>query len=392
MLFRRILIFAALAISLSACAGSYDRAKVTPTAETYESFYPVGATKAVREFEDDGQENLETLENDMRKTLAQVPRGQGLNVLALSGGGQHGAYGAGVLKGWTKAGTRPPFDIVTGISTGALIAPFAFLGSEYDGRLERFYTQTSTRNVVSLNVTGALFGRGFLARTVPLRAAIEAELSDDLIALIAAEHRKGRRLLIGTTNIDAGRPVLWDIGEMAQIDTSQARALIRDVILASAAIPVVFDPVTIKVTDGKVVREELHVDGGLTREIFAYPYEIRMGSLLRWAGLANQKNRIWLIHNKQLESTFEPLPGNATAVAGRAFEMLIRSQSIGNITSVLSLAKRDGFQANLTYIPKEFTIKPTEPFDQEYMTRLFSVGYMVGQLKEGWYYDAQNWF
>lgn len=380
-----------LSLVLVACSGSYDRTSVTPTAETYERFYPSAASPEVRQYEDGGRESLETLQAQLRPTLAQVPGGRGLNILALSGGGQHGAYGAGVLNGWTVSGNRPDFDIVTGISTGSLIAPFAFLGSDYDARLRRFYTQTTTRDVARLDVAGAIFGRGFLGKTTPLRAAIERELSDDLIRRIGEEHRKGRRLLVGTTNIDAERPVLWDIGEMAQIETPQARTLIRDVILASAAIPVVFPPITIEVTDGNNRREELHVDGGLTREVFVYPAGLPMGRMLRQAGLSGRRNMIWLIHNKTLEPSFEPLPGNATAVADRAFEMLIRSQSLGNIESILSLAKRDGLRANITYIPRAFTHKPDEPFDKEYMNALFAVGFVAGQAPDGWAYDIQDW-
>lgn len=380
-----------LSLVLVSCASSYDRTNVTPTAETYEQFYPSAASADVRQFEDGGREALVTLQEQLQPTLAQVPGGRGLNILALSGGGQHGAYGAGVLNGWTASGQRPDFDVVTGISTGALIAPFAFLGPDYDARLKRFYTQTTTRDVARLDVAGAIFGRGFLGKTTPLRAAIERELSDGLIAAIGAEHRKGRRLLVGTTNIDAERPVLWNIGQMAQIETPQARALIRDVILASAAIPVVFPPITIEVTDGNIRREELHVDGGLTREVFVYPPGLPMGRMLRQAGLSGRRNTIWLIHNKTLEPSFEPLPGNATAVADRAFEMLIRSQSLGNIESILSLAKRDGLRANITYIPREFAHKPTEPFDQGYMNALYAIGQVAGSARQGWAYDIQDW-
>lgn len=381
----------ALVFLLTACAASYDRTELTPTAKTYETFLPVGTNADSRYFEDDSGARLADLDSEMRKTLAQVPKGRGLNILALSGGGQHGAYGAGVLNGWSDTGTRPSFDVVTGISTGALIAPFAFLGPEYDSSLKRFYTATATRDVVRLDLTGAVFGRGFLTKATPLKQAIQQELTDDLIRKVAEEHRKGRQLLIGTTNIDAERPVIWNIGAIAQSDTPQARELIHDVILASASIPVVFQPVTIDVTNGEIVREELHVDGGLTREIFAYPYELQMRQLLRSAGLSNRNNRIWLIHNKKLEPTFDPLPGNATAVANRAFEMLIRSQSLGNIDSILALANRDGLRANITYIPKEFLTKPDEPFDPDYMTELFAIGFWAGQHKDGWVYDVQDW-
>lgn len=288
----RIFAVLSLVVVLAACADSYSRDAVAPPADSYENFHPVGVGADIRQFEDELGPASAVRQSSFRAALGQVPQGRGLNILALSGGGQHGAFGAGVLNGWSETGMRPDFDIVTGISTGALIAPFAFLGPEFDDRIERFYTQTSTRDIARFDVGGALFGRGFLAKTTPLQAGIERELSDTVIDLIAAEHAKGRRLFVGTTNMDAERPVLWDIGAIAALGTDPARALIRDVVLASASIPVVFEPVKIAVTDGSMRREELHVDGGLTREIFAYPYDIDMRDMLRRAGLSGRQNRI----------------------------------------------------------------------------------------------------
>lgn len=305
-------------------------------------------------------------------------------------GGQHGAYGAGVLNGWTASGNRPKFDIVTGISTGALIAPFAFLGPEYDDRIERFYTQSTTRDVVRLDLGGALFGKGFLAKTTPLRAAIERELSDDVINKIAQEHAKGRRLFVGTTNIDAERPVTWDVGAIAMIGNEESRQLIRQVVLASASIPVVFEPVSIPVTDGDILREELHVDGGLTREVFAYPHGIEMRKLLKRSGLSGRQNRIWVIHNKKLEAHYTPQAENATAVAHRAFELLIRAQSIGDIERIVEQGARDGLVTNLTWIPVEFDVQPEEAFDKDYMTKLFALGRFAGQQKDAWLYDVSS--
>lgn len=386
----RSLCLVASILAVAACEASYPRDEIAPPADRYEQFYPAGADQDVREYEDEFSQSNPARIASYRAALTQVPRTRGVNILALSGGGQHGAYGAGVLNGWTASGNRPKFDIVTGISTGALIAPFAFLGPEYDDRIERFYTQSTTRDVVRLDLGGALFGKGFLAKTTPLRAAIERELSDDVINKIAQEHAKGRRLFVGTTNIDAERPVTWDIGAIAMIGTEESRQLIRQVVLASASIPVVFEPVSISVTDGDILREELHVDGGLTREVFAYPHGIEMRKLLSRAGLSGRQNRIWVIHNKKLEAHYAPQAENATAVAQRAFELLIRAQSIGDIERIVEQGARDGLVTNLTWIPVEFDVQPEEAFDKDYMTKLFALGRFAGQQKDAWLYDVSS--
>ncbi|MEQ9694522.1 patatin-like phospholipase family protein [Shimia sp. SDUM112013] len=151
---------------------------------------------------------------------------------------------------------------MTGISTGALMAPFAFLGSDYDDRLRSTYTQSSTSDIARFNVLGAVFERGYVASTRPLAEAIRRELDASVIRAIAEQSRQGRKLLIGMTNTDAERPVLWDIGAMTQVDTPESHDMIREVVPASASIPFVFEPVRILVTGGTQIRGEFHVDGG----------------------------------------------------------------------------------------------------------------------------------
>jgi predicted acylesterase/phospholipase RssA len=205
-------------------------------------------------------------------------------ILALSGGGADGAYGAGFLKGWTEHGSRPVFDVVTGVSTGALIAPFAFLGSDYDGELEAFYTGVSTDSVLTFTLFRAVFGGSAVADTEPLRQILMATVNTDLTARIAAEHRKGRRLLVATTNIDSQRPVIWDLGAIAATGRPDAPALIRKVVLASASIPGAFPPVLFPVEANGEAFQEVHVDGGVTLSIFAYPPSVNLGSWrMRWA-------------------------------------------------------------------------------------------------------------
>lgn len=191
--------------------------------------------------------------------------------LAISGGGPNGAFGAGLFAGWTASGTRPEFTMVTGISTGALTAPFAFLGSDYDDELKKVYTTTSTKDILKeRGLLAAAFGDS-MADTAPLKVLIAKYVTGDIVEAIANEHRKGRRLYVGTVNLDAGRSVIWNIGAIAASESPRKLELIHDIMRASAAIPVAFPPVPIAVTCDGMQYDELHVDGGTGAQVFVYP-------------------------------------------------------------------------------------------------------------------------
>ena len=362
---------------LAGCATDF-RELAAPSADNYEQFYPVGVPDDVRVFADFEEIHTSKFVSDLRDGLTKRKKSTGLNILALSGGAQDGAYGAGVLNGWSEKGTRPEFDVVTGISTGALIAPFAFLGPDYDGALERFYTTTDTERVADLTVMTALFGGGALATSEPLAHTIEMELKDDVLRAIATEHRKGRRLLVGTTNLDAERPVIWDIGYIATIGTPNAYRLIRKVILASASIPVVFNPIAIKVTDGTVRREELHVDGGLTQHIFTYPRKFDMREVIAALGLSKKQNTVWLVYNKRLEPKYEAQKTDIDLIAERTVSTMLRTRALGDVNVIISLAKRDGLRVNALPIPGDFKAQSDDWFDPAYMRQLFHRGYHDG--------------
>ena len=176
-----------------------------------------------------------------------------------------------MLNGWTASGTRPEFNVVTGISTGAVIVPFAFLGSTYDDVLKRIYTQHGTSDALQFrSLLPALLGES-AADAAGMKKLIETYVSDGAIQAIAKAHENGRLLLIGTTKLDAGRPEVWNIGEIAGTGSKAALKLIRDIILASASIPGVFPPVMIQYQSGGQVYDEMHVDGGVTRQVFLFP-------------------------------------------------------------------------------------------------------------------------
>ena len=379
-----------LASFLLFSCSAHDRTAVAVPELRADRFHPIGMPPSIRTYGDEYALNTDRLIADYRATFLRFPKSKGLNILALSGGGPDGAFGAGVLAGWSQNGRRPEFDIVTGISTGAIIAPFAFLGAEYDENLRRFYTQTQTRQIVRFRVLRAVIDGGFIADTAPLAAAIERELTDEVIAAIARKAESGADLLIGTTNIDAERPVVWDIGELAQLGTPKANDLIRQVILASASVPIVFKPVPIEVSDGTEIREELHVDGGLTNEIFVYPREVPMRRILRETGFAARRNTIWLIQNKSIWPDYEPQNTRLPQLVERTVNLLVKSQTLGDIVQISALAKRDGFHVNGLVIPPEFDEEQTQLFDPVYMSKLYNLGFRHGADPNSWYTDLEE--
>jgi len=290
--------------------------------------------------------------------------------LAISGGGENGAFGAGLLVGWTAAGTRPTFKGVTGISTGALMAPFAFLGSAYDDKLREMYTGISGADVLETRGFLAVMFEDAMADNAPLRATIARFFDQPILDAIAAEHRKGRILLIGTTNLDARRPVIWNIGEIAASGRPGSLELVRNILLASAAIPGAFPPTMIDVkVDGKTY-QEMHVDGGASAQVFLYPPSLDV----RGSGVTRER-RLYVIRNARLDPDWAQVERKTLSIAGRAISSLIQTQGVGDLYRIYLTTQRDGFDFNLAFIPKSFTTVLKEPFETAYMKELFQVGY-----------------
>lgn len=305
------------------------------------------------------------------------------NYLAISGGGSGGAFTAGFLKGWSEQGTRPEFTAVTGVSTGALISPFAFLGAEYDHILEELYTGMSTDDILTKrNLLVGLTSDAF-ADTDPLFQLIQKYFTPEIRDRVAAEYRRGRRLSIGTTNLDAGRPVIWNITRIAATDHPQALELIHKIILASASIPVAFPPVLIDVEADGQKFDEIHVDGGGASQVFLYPLGIdwrRVEDKLNVRGTPN----VYLLRNARLAPNWTTVVPKVTKIAERTIGSLIRTQGIGDMYRVYLGAKRDGLDYHLAYIPSDFDEEEKETFDRNYMIKLFEVGYLQGKRRDAW--------
>ncbi len=317
------------------------------------------------------------------KALMPAAYGKPHSYLAISGGGENGAYGAGLLNGWTAAGNRPTFTFVTGISTGSLIAPFAFLGPEYDNVLTEVYTKYETKDLVRKKGVLSIVTSDAAADTAPLKALIARYVDAKVIAKIAAEHNNGRRLWIGTTNLDAGRPVLWNIGEIANSGDPKAPSLIHDILLASASIPGAFPPVLINVeADGKTF-DELHVDGGTTNQVFFYPAGVDWKQVLKKLKVPGKPD-LYVIRNAALQPDYQATKKKIIPIAGRSISTLIRTQGIGDLYRIYDNAMRDGLRFHVTYIPDEFEMKSKESFDPIYMRALYDVGYEFGKSGRDW--------
>ena len=306
-----------------------------------------------------------------------------VDILALSGGGSDGAFGAGLLAGWSERGNRPDFEVVTGVSAGAITAPFAFLGPRYDAKLREIWTRYGTNQLIIAQIVPGLLGGPALADSSPLQNLIARYVDARMLAEIAAEYRKGRLLLIGTTNLDAQRPVVWNMGEIAASRHPGALELFRRVLLASASIPGALPPVRIPVTvDGRTY-EELHVDGGATREVFVSPIEVPFKAIDRFYDIA-PKRRVYIVKNGKYEPEYKPVREQALPIAAQAIQTLITRQHHNDIYRVYRMAKDSGADFNLAFVPQSFQVKSNEPFDPRYQAALFDEGLKLARSGRVW--------
>jgi predicted acylesterase/phospholipase RssA len=319
--------------------------------------------------------------------LAAAARNKGslapANFLAISGGGEDGAFGAGLLVGWTETGTRPEFKVVTGVSTGALTAPFAFLGPRYDEQLKAVYTTVGANDILKeRGILAALF-EDALADNEPLQKLVAKYVTADMLREIAAENAKGRLLLIGTTNIDARRPVIWNIGKIAASGNPKALELVRKILVASSAVPAAFPPMMIDVYVNGKHYQEMHVDGGASAQVFVYPPQLKLAEISQQAGITRER-RTFIIRNSRLDPDWADTKRKTLSIAQRAVSSLIQNQGVGDLYRIYTTTQRDGVDFNLAFIPPSFNVPLPKPFDQHYMNELYKAGYNLGKSGYPW--------
>lgn len=306
--------------------------------------------------------------------------------LALSGGGGDGAYGAGILNGWTRSGRRPEFNVVSGVSTGALIAPFAFLGPRYDPLIRELYTGGDAETLLGRpSIGNALFGASIFSNE-KLKQLVARHVTPDVVAEVARESTRGRMLLVLTTNLDSQRPVLWDLGAIARSGSPRAVALFRDVMVASASVPAVFPPMLIDAEAGGRSFQEMHVDGGISANVFTLPRSYLSSASARETPVRG--GRMYIVINTMPLPDFKPTEDRTTSVVGRTIGLSLNQQIRLDLQTTYEAAQKKGFSFNLTYIrPEDSAALPnTDPlgFDTERMRRLYEIGYQRASSGTFW--------
>src|SRR5271155_1148996 len=368
-----LLIAGPILANLQAC-GSLPRRDAVPALSTVRAATPEARTSRYWPALDIRPMLRAAAESDDRERAMLLEQGRlseqlpAADFLAISGGGDLGAFGAGLLSGWTEHGGRPEFKLVTGVSAGSLIAPFAFLGPAYDDVLRTVCSSIGPRDIFhTRNILTAISSDAF-ADNSPLAAIIAKYVTRETLANVAREYAKGRLLLIGTTDLDARQPVVWNMGEIASSTDPHALDLFRKVMLASTAIPGIFPPVMIDVVvDGKRY-QEMHVDGGVMTQVFLAPptlvQELNTGPYAR-------ERHVYVIRNGSIEPQWLSVERRTTKVARQALETLIYAQSINDLYRLEVAAEREGEDFNVAYIDAKFDYPHPTAFASDFVRHLF---------------------
>lgn len=364
-------------LTLGGCAATLD---YTAVPEMSVSRAEVPGYRNIRAWGDAKDESINRM---MPASGSRRSEAESRTFLALSGGGGDGAYAAGLLVGWTANGQRPSFDIVTGVSTGALAAPFAFLGSAYDNRLEEVYTRFETGDLGNPQIFSAVFGGPSLVDASGLERLLEHYVDEELLAKVAVEHARGRRLFVATTNFEAERQVIWNLGAIAASKNPDRLHLFRLILLASAAVPGILPPVLVNVTvDGREY-QELHADGGMVGQVFFVPQA---------AGVQRTRSQLYVIRNGKMGPAWQSNVPTSFRMARRSLETLIKNQARGDVERLYTQAKGRGMAFRLAAIPGDFVGESAEPFDKAYMRQLFDVGYIAAKHGFAWASDPYGNF
>lgn len=383
----RRIVAAAAAVSMLAGCSTLQRTPAVPASLAARAEPELGQVRYLVARSDNGF--AEAARDVLDRELAwRASRGEAgplppANMLAISGGGDNGAFAAGLLNGWTAHGDRPEFKVVTGISTGALIAPFAFLGPRYDAPLKAVYTTVSQRDIFKRRgLLRGIFGDA-LSDTTPLLRLTGRYVDRAMLDEIAAEYAKGRVLLVGTTNLDTQEPVIWNMTAIAASKDPRAIDLFRKILVASAAIPGAFPPVMIDVEVDGVKYQEMHVDGGAMAQVFVYPPNLNLAAESAKRDLQRTR-RLYVVRNARIDPEWASVQRWTLSIAGRAISSLMQTQGIGDLYRIYLIAQRDHVDYNLAFIPPTFTLPRKKQFDTAYMRSLYQVGYDMGAAGYPW--------
>lgn len=376
-----------LIVSSAILVGCHSFSRFGPPTPVEAGLNPVELIDPEAQFEADALLDVQALyriSEQLRRELRPEKLPPKRSVLVLSGGGNYGAFSAGIICGWTLTGNRPDFDVVTGISTGALIAPMAFLGPRYDCQLEQFYTTLRNDDLYRIRRPLASLLSPGLASNAPLAEKVDQTVTPALIREIAEEHAKGRRLYVGTTELEARRFVVWDMGEIASRGTPEDVKLFKQILLGSSAIPGFFPPQEIPVTvDGQQYIER-HVDGGVSQALFFRPpYDTELS-------VKESENRlydsdVYIILAGKLFADPTVVKPRALTIASNSISPLIYAQARGDLMRTYTLCMLTGMNYHMASIPMDFRAPTSSTdFDPVEMRRMFDEGVREIVAGEAW--------
>lgn len=360
---------------LSAC--SLPRRDASPTLFAVAS--PSGYLSDIRYYSADWH-NLESRVSQTLQRLRQASPDGRINVLALSGGGAVGAFGAGALIGLSRRGERPDFQVVTGVSTGALIAPFAFLGPEWDAQLADAFSGNRSRSLLHSHWLRGLLRPGAYEAT-PLAEMVDHYVTFQLLEAVAREAATGRLLEVATTDIDKEETVIWDLGAIASRGDESSRELFRDVLIASASVPGVFPPVLLHVRQGGITYDEMHVDGATTVPFIGAPESLFFSSF-QLTDLSG--GRIFILVNGRLASAPRTTPFSTIPILSRSFAAALRHMSRMQLASTAEFAETHGMELEFTAIPMDYPRVNPLDFRPVTMRALFNYGMRCAEQRRLW--------
>lgn len=311
--------------------------------------------------------------------LRALHPGEPLSILALSGGGTGGAFGAGAVAGLTHTGARPTFDVVTGVSAGALVAPYAFLGPAWDAQLLEAFTGVAGENLLQSRGLGVIFGSSVYSGR-PLRQLVDAYVSDEMIQAIAREAEKGRLLLVATTDVASGQPVVWDLGAIAKNGGLSARTLFRDVLVASASVPGMFPPVIIRVAEGGSNIDQAHVDGAATAPFFVPPALLQRTRDVPASGRA----AVFVIIDGSLSESARTTRLTARAILSRSIRAGLNHLLLTTLELTAATAQLEGADLQYSSLPAAYPLPDAFDFSARTRRPLFHYAYQCAEAGRFW--------
>ncbi|MFZ4166860.1 patatin-like phospholipase family protein [Brevundimonas sp. NPDC058933] len=373
-LMRTVTAVVGAALLLSACASG---ARSDFGLSEREAASPLGFPHVRFSVEDEAA--AQRIEQQLGDGVPKGPDGH-FDLIALSGGGANGAFAAGLINGWTASGKRPDFEVVTGVSTGALAAPFVFLGPRWDARLKEAYVGGQATGLLKSRGLNALVGSGVFSGA-PLRQLVESHVDEVMLAEVAAEHAKGRLLLVATTDLDAQRGVIWNMGAIAERGGPEALELFREVLVASASIPGAFPPVMIRSQGQGAVFEEMHVDGGVMNPFVALPQ-----IMWNWDDVAGvfEGARLHVVVNGKDAPRFAVTRDAGIPVLTRSLDAVLGGQLRATIAANRAFASRNGLEFHVAAIPEDFDGANSLDFNQAAMQAVYDLGEALGRTGEAW--------